>query len=55
MSAMSAARKILIAAVVLVVVLGLGFAWGHAGLQSAQQALGDTCAQAAHRHAALLA
>ena len=42
MKSMSVAKKVLIAAVVLVVVLGFGFAWGHAGLSTTQHALDDT-------------
>ena len=39
---MTAAKRALIAAVVLVVVLGFGFAWGHAGSSTTQHALDDT-------------
>jgi hypothetical protein len=42
MTFMSVAKKVLIAAAVLVVVLGFGFAWGHAGLSTTQHALDDT-------------
>ena len=42
MSSMTAAKRALIAAVVLVVVLGFGFAWGHAGSSTTQHALDDT-------------
>jgi len=42
MSSMTAARKILIAAVVLIVILSFGYGWGHAGLSTTQHALEDT-------------
>jgi hypothetical protein len=39
---MTAAKKVLYAALALVVVLGFGFAWGHSGLSTTQHALDDT-------------
>ena len=42
MSFMDVARKILIAIAALIVVLGFGFAWGHAGSSTTQHALDDT-------------
>jgi hypothetical protein len=42
MSTMTPAKKVLVAAVAVVVVLGFGFAWGHSGQSTTQRALDDT-------------